>query len=43
MNPNMIHQIFMEGEVGCPVSNLMICMEKLLKEAGTGFVAANSP
>jgi hypothetical protein len=31
MNPNMVHQIFMEGEVGCPVSNLMMCMEKFLK------------
>jgi hypothetical protein len=33
MNPNMIHQIFMEGEVGCPVLNLMICMEKFLKRS----------
>jgi hypothetical protein len=31
VNPNMIQKIFMEGMVGCPVSNLMICMEKILK------------
>jgi hypothetical protein len=31
MNSNMVHQIFMEDEVGCPVSNLMMCMEKFLK------------
>jgi hypothetical protein len=31
MNPNMIHQIFMEGVVGCQVSNFMVCMEKILK------------
>jgi hypothetical protein len=31
MNPNMIHQIFIEREVGYPVSNLMMYMEKFLK------------
>jgi hypothetical protein len=31
MNPNRVHQIFMEGEVGCSILNLMMCMKKFLK------------
>jgi hypothetical protein len=32
VNPNMINQIFMESVVGCPVSNLVMCTEKLLEQ-----------
>jgi hypothetical protein len=38
MNPNMVHQIFMEGEVGCPISNLVMCMKKFLKRRHNGHM-----
>jgi hypothetical protein len=28
--------------VGCPASNLMMCIEKILKYVGLGFEATNS-
>jgi hypothetical protein len=31
VNPNMINQILMDGVVGCPISNIVMCMEKLLQ------------
>jgi hypothetical protein len=31
VNSNMINQIFMEDMVVCPISNIVMCMEKLLE------------
>jgi hypothetical protein len=37
MNPNMINQNFFDGVVGCPISNLMIYMSKLLERCQSRF------